>query len=562
MASLKYRKLFFLVLMGFQLLQGQLYEAPISPPLKIPIALSGTFAELRSSHFHAGLDIKTQGRQGLGVYGVWDGYISRILVSTNGYGKAIYITHPNGLVSVYAHLKKFAPKIEAYVKNLQYQKESFTLQTFPKKDALQIDKGELIAYSGNTGGSFGPHLHFELREEQSQHPVNPLLHGIEVEDQIRPQLRKLFVFNKRDNDSLRVAEEISLNKVNDSLYVTRLIQGSGSLGFGLQLFDRQDRSWNKNGVYALRMNINGQTVFGYRFDAFSFQDSKGISQLIDYKTYVDQGTRVQKLFDPLFEDLSFIEQESDGFVNIEPGKSYQLLIEVEDFAGNTSYIETYIEGTTPEPQKDATPIEKGTLITPDKDYLFNYGGIEVYFPRKSLYRPHQLFINARKDTLFLDRNRLPIRNALELQFHVSTTDSLIQRQSFIALLNKKNKPGYVYTYVKEGHWKAKTKTLGTYIIARDSVAPQITPVNFKPEQWLSKYRYLKLKISDDFSGIRSYKTYINGQWARFEYEPKDGSLTYDFEDQKFEAAQHDLRIEVEDNSGNTTQYETVFFRKY
>ncbi|MEL0263159.1 MAG: M23 family metallopeptidase, partial [Flavobacteriaceae bacterium] len=221
------------------------------------------------------------------------------------------------------------------------------LQTFPQKDALQIDKGELIAYSGNTGGSFGPHLHFELREEQSQHPVNPLLHGIEVEDQIRPQLRKLFVFNKRDNDSLSVAEEISLNKVNDSLYVTRLIQGAGSLGFGLQLFDRQDRSWNKNGVYALRMRINGQTVFGYRFDAFSFQDSKGISQLIDYKTYVDQGTRVQKLFDPLFEDLSFIEQESDGFVNIEPGKSYQLLIEVEDFAGNTSYIETYIEGTTP-----------------------------------------------------------------------------------------------------------------------------------------------------------------------------------------------------------------------
>ncbi len=562
MASLKYRKLFLLVLMGFQLLHGQLYEAPISPPLKIPIALSGTFAELRSSHFHAGLDIKTKGRQGLGVYGVWDGYISRILVSTSGYGKAIYITHPNGLVSVYAHLKKFAPKIETYVKNLQYQKESFTLQTFPKKDALQIDKGELIAYSGNTGGSFGPHLHFELREEQSQHPVNPLLHGIEVEDQIRPQLRKLFVFNKRDNDSLRVAEEISLNKVNDSLYVTRLIQGAGSLGFGLQLFDRQDRSWNKNGVYALRMRINGQTVFGYRFDAFSFQDSKGISQLIDYKTYMDQGTRVQKLFDPLYEDLSFIEQESDGFVNIEPGKSYQLLIEVEDFAGNTSYIETYIEGTTPEPQKGATPIEKSTLITPDKDYLFNYGGIEVYFPRKSLYRPHKLFINARKDTLFLDRNRLPIRNALELQFPVSTSDSLIQRQSFIALLNKKNKPGYVYTYVKEGHWKAKTKTLGTYTIARDSVAPQITPVNFKPEQWLSKYRYLKLKISDDFSGIRSYKTYINGQWALFEYEPKDGSITYDFEDQKFEAAQHDLRIEVEDNSGNTTQYETVFFRKY
>ncbi|MEL0201837.1 MAG: hypothetical protein VW892_04240 [Flavobacteriaceae bacterium] len=151
---------------------------------------------------------------------------------------------------------------------------------------------------------------------------------------------------------------------------------------------------------------------------------------------------------------------------------------------------------------------------------------------------------------------------MELQFPVSTSDSLIQRQSFIAMLNKKNKPGYVYTYVKEGHWKAKTKTLGTYTIARDSVAPQITPVNFKPEQWLSKYRYLKLKISDEFSGIRSYKTYINGQWARFEYEPKDGSLTYDFEDQKFEAAQHDLRIEVEDNSGNTTQYETVFFRKY
>ncbi len=543
-------------------LEAQMYEEPITPPLKIPIALSGTFAELRSSHFHAGLDIKTQGRQGLSVYGVWEGYISRILVSTSGYGKALYVTHPNGLVSVYAHLKKFAPKIEAYVKKLQYEKESFTLQKFPKGDEIKIEQGELIGFSGNTGGSFGPHLHFELREADSQRPVNPLLHGIKVEDQIKPQLRKLFMFAKTDDDSLQMVKEFVLNKLNDSLYVTHLIKAGGQLGFGLQLFDRQDRSWNKNGIYKIRLRVNGQDFFDYRFDDFSFQDSKAISQLIDYKTYMDEGTRIQKVFDPLFEDLSFIKQTTNGILNAAPGKSYQLVFEVSDFQGNTSYIETYLEGIETEIATTDTNTNDRSLIVPEKDYLFDFEGIEVYFPKKSLYRPHLLKINGKKDTLFLDRNRLPLRTALELQFPAATQDSREQKQSFIALLNKKNKPSYVYTYYKEGSWRAKTKILGTYTIARDTLAPEIKPLNFKPGQWLSNYRFLKVKIGDDFSGIRSYKTYINGKWARFEYEPKDGTLIYDFEDQKFEAAEHQLLIIVEDNSKNSSRYETVFYRKY
>ena len=199
---------------------GQM-KAQWVPPLDIPIQLSGTFGEFRSNHFHAGLDIRTQGRQGLKVKSVQNGWVNRIRVSTSGYGKALYIQHYDGTTSVYAHLKKFAPKIEAYVTERQYQKESYTIHLFPKSEVLKVDSGELVGFSGNTGGSYGPHLHFEVRNSSNQNPIHPMEYPLEIKDSQRPQIQNLYIYDGIHPDSKK--KEFPLVKKNDSVYTTACI---------------------------------------------------------------------------------------------------------------------------------------------------------------------------------------------------------------------------------------------------------------------------------------------------------------------------------------------------
>ena len=196
---------FLSLLINSLLLFGQ-FEKDLIAPLEIPFSISGTFGEPRSSHFHLGVDIKTQGKEGLEVKSISSGSVSRIRISLGGYGKAIYIDHPNKTTSVYAHLKKFAPKIESYIKKFQYENETYTIQKFPKKDKLLIEKGEVIGFSGNTGGSSGPHLHFEIRDTKTQNPLNPLAFGFKVLDNIEPVLTEIKIYCHK-NSSINQRKE-------------------------------------------------------------------------------------------------------------------------------------------------------------------------------------------------------------------------------------------------------------------------------------------------------------------------------------------------------------------
>ena len=251
-------------------------------PLDIPLRLSGTFGELRGNHFHAGIDIKTQGRQGFKIKSVKSGKVNRIRVSTSGYGKSLYIEHLDGTTSVYAHLKKFAPKIEAYVKEKQYLKESYTIQLFPKENELTVDQGEFIGYSGNTGGSNGPHLHFEIRNSSDQSPINPMLFPIKIEDTQRPQIQDFYLFSLQGNNYTK--KEYPLIRKNDSVYTIATIKAGGILHVGLRLFDRQNYSYNKNGIYRASVSLNGKEEFSLTMDKISFKDSNIINLMIDYKT--------------------------------------------------------------------------------------------------------------------------------------------------------------------------------------------------------------------------------------------------------------------------------------
>ena len=549
---------FFSLLINSLLLFGQ-FEKDLIAPLEIPFSISGTFGEPRSSHFHLGIDIKTQGKEGLEVKSISSGSVSRIRISLGGYGKAIYIDHPNKTTSVYAHLKKFAPKIESYIKKFQYENETYTIEKFPKKEKLLIEKGEVIGFSGNTGGSSGPHLHFEIREKKSQKPLNPLLYNLPVNDLVRPQLQKLFIFYTQDNVILNRIQPILLERVNDSLYKTAMIETSGKIGIGIQMFDRQDYSYSRNGVYSTKVFVNGKIISHYKFDKLIINESKKLYQVIDYKNYTQKRLKIFKLFYKSDNKLNFMNTLVDqGIFKVELGKSYQIIIEIEDFSGNKSTIEAFIEGT----ENKIKPVElRGRLIKTDREYSFTLKNKELFFPSKTFFNDVKIELFENKDQIEIGPNLFPIANSFEIKFGFNEKDSLKSAQTFIA---KKMKKSLVYlpTKLEENKLIAKVNELGVYTLARDSVAPTVVPDNFKKNQWLSNYKSLNLKIDDDFSGIKKYRGTINGEWVLFEYEPKRKILTYDFFDKYSEKLKHNLELEVEDNVGNKKIYKTTFFRKY
>lgn len=530
---------------------------PWTPPLDIPIQLSGTFGELRNNHFHAGLDIRTQGRQGLEVKSVLPGKIKRIRVSTSGYGKALYVQHFDGTTSVYAHLKKFAPKIEAYVKAKQYQKESFTLQLFPKDDELDIEQEELIGYSGNTGGSSGPHLHFEIRDSKDQSPLNPMQYPLSIQDTQRPQIQNFYIYSSADNYQSK--KEYPLNKKNDSVYTTAAIETGGAIQVGLRLFDRQNLSYSKNGIYSASVRLNGKEKFSYSIDRISFEDSKSINLIIDYKNLKQNRKRIQRFAKNPESKFTFLKESPlDGTLQLTPNKSYQLLVRVSDYKGNATYVEAYLSGTeAPKAISNST----FNTIDPIKDYLFDFDSTSVYFPKKTFFQKADIQVEYTGDTLRVGKDIIPLKNPYEISFTIPKMDSLEREQSFIGKLDRKGKPYFVSSKIEDNKWIAKSKTLGDFIISRDSISPKIVPLNFKNKQWLSNYSFLKFKITDDYSGIKSYRGEINGKWILLEHEPKKNTLIYDFDDLKFDQALHQLNIEAEDFAGNKTNFSTDFYRK-
>lgn len=540
-------------------------QEPPTPPLDIPLKLSGTFGEFRPTHFHAGLDIKTQGKEGFKVSSIKAGSVRRIKVATTGYGKCLYIQHADGTTSVYAHLKKFAPKIESFIKAYQYEKETFLTQKFLKLGEMTIEQGEVIGYSGNTGGSLGPHLHFEIRDTKAETALNPLQLGFEIPDSIRPVVQGFYRY-KMDENGLSEKTQLPLERINDSVYQVDLQRLGGTHSFGIRLFDRQDLSSNRNGIYKATVKVNGEETFSYTFDKIDFRDGKKIDALIDYPIYREERIRIQKLFRDLDVDYSFLPKTApNGFVDFEKDRAYQIEIIVEDYTRNKTYISFYVEGKEDFPA-DAITAMKNPIET-DKDYLFAFDQHEVYVPKNTFYQTIDLVIEEKKDTLIIEEIPFPQRKGFELSIAIpKALDSIERQQLSLAIYDPNEKKEeeqlrYVWTAKKDSILQTKYAYAGQYVLTKDSLAPTIKPLNFKDQQWMSNYKFLEVEVDDTFSGIKSYRATINGQWILMEHEPKDKTLTYNFADIEFDQTQLDFELEVEDQVGNTSVFNATIFRK-
>lgn len=557
-------KYFTVIFWFFSVFMIQAQADSLRSPLDIPLYLSGTFGELRTNHFHSGLDIKTQGKEGLPVYAVDDGYVYRIKISRNGYGKALYIRHPSGLVSVYGHLKYFNDRIDAYIKQKQYKKQSFEIEVFPYKIELPVKKGEVIGYSGNTGGSFGAHLHFELRNLK-EHPLNPMAYGIKVADHKRPVVRSVFAY-PLDNSSHvnRSTEPVKLNmsKLNDSVYVCDSILAFGEIGLGINTYDLQDNSYNKNGLYRIKMKVNGLTVYEHVMEEFSFFNSHYINTLIDYPYFQKYRKRIIKLWVEPYNFLEIYTQlVNDGKIEVEHEKHYQIVIELSDFDGNKTYVKVPVYGYYFDHLVPKNPETTPYKVVNGVRSVFNVAGWEVIFLPDTGYFDFYPEITAQEQQIKVSAKGVPLHKAFLIKYPLNRIDSSKRDYVYLAKKGKKNRKYYVYSVRKNDTLTAYPKSFGTYTIAYDSLPPYIKPLNFKPQAKLTDYRFLKFKAGDRQTGLKTYDAYIDGQWILLEYDYKKSLLTYDFSDLKLSGYKHHLKVVVTDYLGNEKVFETDFYRK-
>ncbi|NNC51197.1 MAG: M23 family metallopeptidase [Flaviramulus sp.] len=554
----------FLLFSFFTSAQNNYPQDYFSNPLEIPIVLAGTFAELRSNHFHSGLDIKTQRRTGLIVKSSANGFVSRIKVSHFGYGKALYITHPNGYTTVYAHLQKFSPDIEAYVKKHQYEKESYQIELFPKAESLTVLKDSLIGFSGNSGGSGGPHLHYEIRDKEER-PINPMLFGIDVKDSTNPIIKSVYAYplnqssvinNSNQKQKLRLIPQINGD------YTVESIEAIGQIGFGIETIDRQDLAANSNGVYNIQSFLNGNLNFEIDFKRFSFNETKHLNQLIDYEHYAKNKKRIQKLF-KINNPLSIIKENvNNGFLSIEDSTNSVYKIRVADYKNNESWVTINIKGI--KNNVPNTSVKKTTpyFIKSDQSTHLNKEKVTVDFYKNTFYEDFYLDFDVKNDTLLLHDDIVPAKRNFTISYDVSNyNDSDIGKLYIARLVGYKNYPLYTNTKRKANLLIANTKTLGKYALAIDTIKPKISPINFKDGQWISKYRYLKVKIDDKESGISNYRATVNGKWILMEYDYKTKTLTHDFNDGVITEPKNNLKVIVTDNVGNNSTFEALFYRK-
>ncbi|MBJ7882926.1 M23 family metallopeptidase [Gelidibacter salicanalis] len=534
-------------------------------PLDIPIIPSGTFAELRTNHFHAGLDIKTQQREGQNVYTVAEGYVSRIKVSHYGYGKVIYITHPNGYTSVYGHLSSYAPIIEAYIKAEQYKKESYEVELFPAVDELKVNADEIIAYSGNTGSSGGPHLHFEIRDQQER-TINPLLFGLEVQDKKTPFVTGVYAYTKDDAASVngktgRVELRLIPTKTKD--YMVESVTAFGTIGFGVVSYDSQDLAVNQNGINGLEAFFNGHKKFEMDFNRFSFSESRHINRFLDYEYFKTRRSRIQKLFVEQGNVLSLYQTlDNDGYVTIEDSTASVYKVRIKDFHGNESWVTIPINGKQASNTPNLVDTKAKTYIFSDQPTNLTDKNVSVYIPANSFYEDTFVDFKVSNDTLYLHKDLIPLQKNVTITYDVSNYKDAEKNKLYIAeLIGSRNYPSYLNTKRSDNILTASSNALGTYALVMDTQGPKISATNFQDGKWLSNFRYLKFKITDNLSGISNYRATINGKFILTEYEYKTNSLTFDFNDNVATETKNELKLVVTDNVGNSSTFEATFFRK-
>lgn len=542
------------------------------PPLKIPLILSGNFGEIRSNHFHSGVDFKTNGQSGYSVFAAADGYIVRIKVASGGYGKALYIQHPSGHQTLYGHLSKFRKDLADYVKNEQYKQERFGVDLYFKPGQFKIKQGDFIALSGNTGSSQAPHLHFEIRDSQTHNPVNPLLFNFDVADKRPPQLYSVYLYSLTGRKNLKKPVKVRLSGENGNYHPVfdRVYPLDKISGIGVETIDFLDNSNNKCGIFEFELRLDGELVFKSIMDEFSFAESLYINSFIDYRKYIENRTQVIKAFIEPNNPLSIYEfARNRGQVSLMDQNIHILDIRIKDVHGNLSKtrIKVKLNPDELEGMEYSLPYYSAFLSYSEKNY-FEEEGIRLEFASHSFY--DNLYFVYDSDSIppkgysrihHLHHPYFPLNKSYTILIKPDSLPDELRDEAVIARINKKGHLSYAGGTWTGKELRTKTRTFGSFVVAVDTIPPTITARNLSNSDPSGVGKKITFTISDDFSGIRSFRATLNGNWILFEYDAKTRTLFHETDPELFPKGEVlELIIRVTDQTGHLSEYRKMVVR--
>jgi len=505
--------------------------------------LTGNYGEVRPNHFHAGIDFKTHGTNHLPIYAVADGYVSRIKISSFGYGKVLYITHANGLVSVYGHEYGFADKIKNYAEAAQEIAESFEIELYPKPNELPVKQGEVIGYTGNTGSSQGPHLHFEVRDEKTEAPLNPLRY-LKIEDVVAPKIQRIALYN-----------EDKLEKILPSIKKTDTLKTIYPIGFGIECFDYEQTQGNKNNIYKAEIYVDGKLYYRHVLDSIHFDVARYVNTYADYDAKKQRAITIQKLFKTKNNDLPIYKTIHDkGFVSFNDNVAHAIRIVVCDFYNQKDEVSFALKAINSSNKNAVSRVGVQDCLLPYKISTTDYN---IELPAKSMYDDAQLVISYQNNILSFTAKDydIPFQNNCTITLKVPETLLKYADKLCIADVTNGGK-SYVGGAFVNGYVKANTKTFGKYKVDVDTVAPQIKLITQKKSGVYKMRDIVSFKVNDTYSGIGVFKLFINGKWHLAEYEYKTNTIYFTI-DEKISKGKVMLNLQVSDKKNNQANFQTT-----
>ncbi len=541
------------------------YQEPVSypkgyfrNPLDIPIKLAANFGELRTNHFHMGLDIRTNQRENLPVYAAAEGYISKIKIEKGGFGRAIYITHPNGYTTLYAHLNAFYPQLNDYVISKQYKDEKWEQEFTLSPNQFPVSKGQFIANSGNTGGSAGPHLHFEIRNTKTGNNLNPWLFDFGLPDNIPPSLYRLYYFDRRHSTYEISPQPIAIKGAGGKYSaVSKVVSlASSYISFGITAEDKTTGVSSNFGIFEASMTIDDTLRSLFRLNDLSYDETRYLNASIDYKTRLSDGPYIQHMSRLPGNKCSIFSPSGNGTFIIKDTAVHSAKIEVKDAAGNVSVLQFSFRYNGAA-QKAIKPEPNAVVFPPNVENVFAAEDIVAAFSSRAFYDTVYLSHksepaatpNAVSAVHYLSDYKIPVHDSFSVRIKLtSAIPQQLQNRVVMKMISHKK------TDVVKGIWKnnwmeARFKTFGNFTLLLDTIPPQISLSGWVNGSNIANRKGFAIAARDNLGDVKNATGYVDGKWILF--SKKDDFFTHTF-DGRINPGKHELKVTAEDEAGNVT----------